>query len=185
MSEVIDTLEVYDINEVSKNFCNISVRNLRRILAEYSDYIPLKKGSRNKTLWDANAVSITKRIIELKRYGLSKDEIIVQIKKGVDYKRSVIEQQSPVPIEHHLISKIKILQSQNRSLTKTLEKKSQKVVQELDELRQDYVKSQNSVSYLNTRVSELEKKLGEINEYNRLSLFKKVYRYIFGHSKDI
>jgi len=80
----------YSVKKVL-DLVGISESHFRRILKEFREYIPTKKGMRNKDLFSLSSIKTIKSIVEYKKLSLSKDDIICYLQKSNSVARSRLE----------------------------------------------------------------------------------------------
>ena len=146
-----DKIELYTGKQV-KELLKISESTYRTILKNYRDYILVRKGNKNLDLYPYETVEVFSTIYRLRKMGLTKSEIVKDIKKTPSYlesrvKNGIVKENKDlveilgsdnVPeLVNEFVSRISSTKKEIKSLRRTLDKRTENYQKEIGDLEKE------------------------------------------------
>ena len=184
-----DKVELYTGKQV-KELLKISESTYRTILKNYRDYILVRKGNKNLDLYPYETVEVFSTIYRLRKMGLTKSEIVKDIKKTPSYlesrvKNGIVKENKDlveilgsdnVPeLVNEFVSRISSTKKEIKSLRRTLDKRTENYQKEIGDLetklKDSETRSNETISKMLKTVWKLEE---ELKEYKNRTLFERL-----------
>lgn len=184
-----DKIELYTGKQV-KELLKISESTYRTILKNYRDYILVRKGNKNLDLYPYETVEVFSTIYRLRNMGLTKSEIVKDIKKTPSYLESrvkngivkenkdlveILSSDTVPELVNEFVSRISSTKKEINSLRKTLDKRTETYQKEIGDLetklKDSETRSNETISKMLKTVWKLEE---ELKEYKNRTLFERL-----------
>jgi len=184
-----DKVELYTGKQV-KELLKISESTYRTILKNYRDYILVRKGNKNLDLYPYETVEVFSTIYRLRKMGLTKSEIVKDIKKTPSYlesrvKNGIVKENKDlveilgsdnVPeLVNEFVSRISSTKKEIKSLRRTLDKRTENYQKEIGDLetklKDSETRSNETITKMLKTVWKLEE---ELKEYKNRTIFERL-----------
>ena len=184
-----DKVELYTGKQV-KELLKISESTYRTILKNYRDYILVRKGNKNLDLYPYETVEVFSTIYRLRKMGLTKSEIVKDIKKTPSYLESrvkngivkenkdlveILSSDNVPELVNEFVSRISSTKKEIKSLRRTLDKRTENYQKEIGDLetklKDSETRSNETITKMLKTVWKLEE---ELKEYKNRTLFERL-----------
>lgn len=185
--------EKYFNTEEIKESVGLSESAFRKILSEYKRYIPHRKGLKNSNLFPWGSVQMIKSVKNMKQHKYEHSEIVHNLRTHPSYLRSKLqsgEEQSKQEVfdlmnqpdvrslVDEFVSRIKKQESEIRSLSKTLDKRTKNYQEEIAKYKEEQTNNQKDIEYLNEKIKRINDDLEMMVKEQEKSLFKKFISFL-------